>query len=359
MPIRDENPLGVDGKGEAVNQFEWTTALMPLSSGDDLSRDVAEASMTEIMEGRATPAQIAAFIVALRIKGETTEEMTGLVAAMRKASVKVDVGVPVLDIVGTGGDRSGTFNISTTASFIAAGAGAKVAKHGNRSASSQCGSADVLEALGVVLDLEPEATASLVREEGFGFFFARSYHPAMRFAGSVRSELKIPTVFNFLGPLTNPAGAKHSAIGVSDADMASKMIVVLANLGSESAFVFHGEDGLDELTTTGPSIIHRLRNGEITVAEFTPEDFGVPRATMADLQGGGVSENVEILQSILQGEAGPKRDIAVINAAAGIVAAGLAVGFADGVAAAAESIDSGSAASVLKKVVERSQDLAG
>lgn len=342
-----------------MEEFEWTSALVPLSQGQDLSRALAEAAMTEIMLGRATSAQIAAFIVALRIKGESIDEMTGLVAAMREASVKVDVGVPVLDIVGTGGDRSGTFNISTTAAFIAAGAGAKVAKHGNRSASSQCGSADVLEALGVVLDLDPEATATLVRDEGFGFFFARNYHPAMRFAGPVRSELKIPTVFNFLGPLTNPAGAKHSAIGVSDSLMASKMIGVLANLGSVSAFVFHGEDGLDELTTTGPSQIYRLRNNEITQAEFTPEDFGVPRAQMADLQGGGVEENVDILRSILSGQQGPKRDIAVVNAAAGIVAAGLADGFSQGVAVANEAIDSGAAETALTNVVRRSQEFVG
>lgn len=343
---------------KSVEAFDWTSALAPLSQRQDLPRGVAESAMTEIMEGRATSAQIAAFIVALRIKGESIDEMTGLVAAMRAASVKVDVGVPVVDIVGTGGDRSGTFNISTTAAFIAAGAGAKVAKHGNRSASSECGSADVLEALGVVLDLDPEATATLVREENFGFFFARTYHPAMRFAGPVRSELKIPTVFNFLGPLTNPAGAKHSAIGVSDALMASKMIGVLANLGSISAFVFHGEDGLDELTTTGPSQIYRLRNGEITQAEFTPEDFGVPRAQMADLQGGGVDENVTILRSILNGERGPKRDISVVNAAAGIVAADLADGFREGVAMANEAIDSGAAEAVLSNVVRRSQEFA-
>ena len=341
-----------------MNDFEWTDALVPLSQGQDLERGTAELAMTEIMEGRATSAQIAAFIVALRIKGESVEEMTGLVSAMRAASVKVDVGIPVLDIVGTGGDRSGTFNISTTASFIAAGAGARIAKHGNRSASSQCGSADVLEGLGMVLDLDPEDTASLVREEGFGFFFAPTYHPAMRFAGPVRSELKIPTVFNFLGPLTNPAGAKFLAIGVSDSLMASKMIGVLANLGSVSVFVFHGEDGLDELTTTGPSQIYRLRNGEITQSEFTPEDFGVPRATIAEIKGGDVQENVSILRSILAGEKGPKRDIVVVNAAAGLVAAGLADGFTDGVAAAEKAIDTGAAGSVLSKVVSRSQQMA-
>lgn len=342
-----------------MSGFDWSNVLEVLARGDDLPRDVAHAAMSRIMGGSATAAQIAAFIVALRIKGETLEEMTGLVAAMREASVRVDVGVDVVDIVGTGGDRSGTFNISTTAAFVAAGAGAKVAKHGNRSASSQCGSADVLEGLGMRIDLAPETTVAMIVEEGFGFFFARSYHPAMRHAGPVRSELGIPTVFNFLGPLTNPAGARHQAIGVSDPAMAEKMVGVLRNLGSESAFVFYGEDGLDELTTTGPSYIYRLKDGEITHAEWTPEDFGVDRARMEDLLGGDVLTNVAITRSVLSGEAGPKRDIVVVNASAGLVAAGLASGFAEGVAMAKHAIDSGAAAAVLDHVVARSQAAGG
>lgn len=341
-----------------MRDFSWPAVLMPLSRGEALTREAAHAAMSEIMAGSASPAQIAAFIVALRMKGETTEEMTGLVAAMREASVKVDIGAEVVDIVGTGGDRSGTFNVSTTAAFVAAGAGAKVAKHGNRSASSQCGSADVLEGLGVVIDLAPEDTATLVREEGFGFFFARSYHPAMRHAGPVRSELGIPTVFNFLGPLTNPATARHMAIGVSDPAMAANMIGVLRNLGCESAFVFFGEDGLDELTTTGPSYIYRLKDGEITHAEFTPEDFGVARSSPADLLGGDVATNVAITRSVLSGDPGPKADIVVVNASAGLVAAGLADGFVDGVALARQSIESGEAARVLSRVAERSRQMA-
>jgi len=206
--------------------------------------------------------------------------------------------------------------------------------------------------------LPAEATATLVREEGFGFFFARSYHPAMRHAGPVRAELGIPTVFNFLGPLTNPAGAQRYAVGVSDPAMAEKMIGVLANLGAISAFVFYGEDGLDELTTTGPSYIYRLRRGEVTHAEFTPEDFGVGRATLDDLQGGDPATNVGIIRSILGGDPGPRRDIAVINAAAGIVAFGAADGFDEGIKAAADAIDSGAAARVLDNVIRRSQDLA-
>lgn len=341
-----------------MSDFSWPDVLGRLSAGNHLSQAAAGAAMTEIMEGRATPAQTAAFVVALRIKGESLEEMTGLVEAMRAAAIKVDVGDDVVDIVGTGGDRSGTFNISTTAAFIAAGAGARVAKHGNRSASSQCGSADVLESVGVAIDLPGPATASLLRETGFAFFFARTYHPAMRHAGPVRAELGIPTVFNFLGPLTNPAGATRYAVGVSDPLMAEKMIGVLANLGATSAFVFYGEDGLDELTTTGPSFIYRLRDGEITHAEFTPEDFGVDRVTLADIQGGTIEENAAILRSILAGDKGPRRDIAVVNAAAGIVAAGVATGFEDGIHQAEQSIDSGAAQQVLADVVELSQSLA-
>lgn len=327
--------------------------------GGDLTRDEARAAMAEIMGGDATPAQIAAFIVSLRIKGETIDEMTGLVEAMREAAVHVDVGLDVIDVVGTGGDRFGTFNISTTAAFIAAGAGAIVAKHGNRSASSMCGSADVLEGLGMVIDLEPDETVTLLTETGFGFFFAPKYHPAMRHAGPVRKELGIPTVFNFLGPLANPALAKRQSIGVSDARMAERMIGVLAHLGSEYAFVVHGEDGLDEVTTTGPTYIHRLRDGEITHAEFTPEDFGVRRATIDDLLGGTVDVNVSITSEILAGKTGPKRDAALVNAAPAIVVAGLARGFLDAVELANEAIDSGAARQVLDSVVERSHELAG
>lgn len=313
--------------------------------------------MTEVMSGRAETAQIAAFIVALRAKGETVDEMTGLVRAMYDNAVIVDVGVPVVDTAGTGGDRSGTFNISTTAALIAAGAGARVAKHGNRAASSRAGSADVLEALGVPIDLAPEATARLVREAGFGFFFAPRYHPAMRFAGPVRVQLGVPTVFNFLGPLANPARARAQAIGVSDSRMAGVMIGVLQRLGAHHAFVYYGEDGLDELTTTGPSYIYRLRNGEVTHAEFTPEDFGVPRASPGDLLGGDADENAAIVRSILGGDTGPKRDIAVVNAAPAIVAAGLADGFEPAIDLAVQSIDSGAADSVLEQVMALGESL--
>jgi len=334
-----------------MSDISWPTTLNHLISGADLSRDEAYAAMSEIMVGDASEAQIAALLVALRSKGETADEMTGLVDAMVDASVRVDVGEPVVDSVGTGGDQSGTFNISTTAAFIAAGVGVKIAKHGNRAASSKTGSADVLEALGFNLEMEPDDTAAMVREVGFGFFFAPRYHPAMRHAGPVRSSLGIRTVFNFLGPLTNPAGASRLSVGTSDPRMAGLMVDVLRNRGAERAFVFYGEDGLDELTTTGPSFIYRLRDGEVTTAEFTPEDFGVRRATIDDLKGGSVDENAAILRSILDGHPGPKRDISIVNAAPAIVVSGLADGFVEAVELAAEAIDSGDAQAVLERAI--------
>ncbi|MFH1104602.1 MAG: anthranilate phosphoribosyltransferase [Actinomycetota bacterium] len=336
----------------AEPSFSWPAILGPLSAGRDLDEAAAHAAMTEVMSGRAEASQIAAFIIALRAKGETVDEMTGLVRAMYDAAVTVDVGVPVVDTAGTGGDRSGTFNISTTAAFIAAGAGAHVAKHGNRAASSRAGSADVLEALGVPIDLPPESTVRLVREAGFGFFFAPRYHPAMRFAAPVRVQLGVPTVFNFLGPLANPARARHQAIGVSDGRMAGVMIGVLRRLGSEQAFVYYGEDGLDEITTTGPSYIYRLKGGEVTHAEFTPEDFGVARASAAALVGGDAKQNAAILRAVLDGAPGPRRDVAVMNAAPAIVAAGLTEGFEPAIDLAAGAIDSGAAAAVLDRVIE-------
>ncbi|MBU1866725.1 MAG: anthranilate phosphoribosyltransferase, partial [Actinobacteria bacterium] len=307
--------------------YPWASVLSRLMAGTDLSAPEARSAMAEIMGGRSTPAQTAAFIVALRVKGESVEEMTGLVEAMYDSAETVDIGEPVVDIVGTGGDGSGTFNISTTAAFIAAGAGAKVAKHGNRAASSLSGSADVLEALGLRLDLPPAVTVQMVREAGFGFFFAPRYHPAMRHAVPIRRELGVPTVFNVLGPLANPARAPRMAIGVGDARMAERMIGVLAALGREVAFVYYGEDGLDELTTAGTSFIYRLKDGVVTHAEFTPGDFGVGVADRSELLGGDAVANAAITGAILDGEPGPKRDIALVNALPGMVAAGLAEGF--------------------------------
>jgi anthranilate phosphoribosyltransferase len=334
-----------------MSEFAWPPVLDRLLGGHSISRAEAHDAMAEVMGGRATPAQIAAFIVAIRAKGESADEMTGMVEAMLDAAVTVDVGEPVVDTAGTGGDRSGTFNISTTSAFIAAGAGAKIAKHGNRAASSKTGSADVLEELGLRLDVDPDVTVRMVREIGFGFFFAPAYHPAMRHAGPVRRELGVRTVFNFLGPLANPARAKRQALGVSDAAMAERMVRVLQNLGAEMAFVYYGEDGLDELTTTGPSFIYRLKGGEITHAEFTPEDFGVPRATLADLAGGDAAENAAITLAVLNGERGPHRDISLVNASPAVVAAGLADGFTEAMQLAAQAVDSGDALGVLQRAI--------
>jgi anthranilate phosphoribosyltransferase len=341
-----------------MSDFPWPAALNPLMMGTDLTRQQAHTAMVEIMSGDASEAQIAAFIVALRAKGETAEEMTGLVDAMYEAAVTVEVSEPVVDVVGTGGDQAGTFNISTTAAFVVAGAGAKVAKHGNRAASSKTGSADLLEALGFNLQLPPAATVQMISETGFGFFFAPHYHPAMRFAAPVRRQLGVRTVFNFLGPLCNPAGARRMSVGTSDPRMASLMIEVLKNRGAALAFVFYGEDGLDELTTTAPSYIYRLRDGAITHAEWTPEDFGVPRARIEDLRGGDAADNLAITRAVLEGEAGPKRDIVLVNAAPGIVAAGLADGFTEAMALAARSIDSGAAGGVLERAASLSSELA-
>ena len=244
--------------------MNWSEILGKLTAGENLSRAETRAALDDIMSGRATAAQTSAFLVSLRIKGETTEEMAGLVETMRSAGIRVSIGEPVVDTAGTGGDRSGTFNISTTAALIAAGAGAKVAKHGNRSASSKCGSADVLEALGVGIELDPEHTAEMVTEAGFGFFFAPRYHPAMKHVVPIRQQLGIPTVFNFLGPLTNPAGATRQLIGVYDRRMAERMIGVLSRLGTERALVVHADDGLDEVSVSGPTPGFQLVGTSIT-----------------------------------------------------------------------------------------------
>ena len=320
--------------------MDWAEILGKLTGGADLSRSEARGALDDIMSGRATAAQTSAFLVALRIKGETTEEMAGLVETMRAVGVRVSIGEPVVDTAGTGGDRSGTFNISTTAALIAAGAGAKVAKHGNRSASSKCGSADVLEALGVGIELDPEHTAGMVREAGFGFFFAPRYHPAMRYVVPIRQQLGIPTV---------------QLIGVYDSRMAERMIGVLSRLGTEQALVIHADDGLDEISVSGPTRGFHLADGEVTPVVFTPGDFGMDPADVSELTGGDAETNAVILRSVLAGETGPRRDAAVANAAATLMVAGLAETPAEGAGMAARSIDSGAAAAVLDKVIELSR----
>ncbi len=338
-----------------MSGFDWSTTLGSLISGESLTREAARDAMGEVMAGRATDGQIASMVTALRVKGESSDEITGMAEAMLGAAHIVDAGDDVVDLVGTGGDGSGTFNISTTAAFIAAGAGVRIAKHGNRAASSATGSADLLEHLGIDLEMAPERTVEMIRQVGFGFFFAPRYHPAMRHVASVRRELGVRTIFNVLGPLCNPGRARRYALGVADPVLAPKMIEVLRNTGAIAAFVVHGEDGLDELTTTGPSRIYRLLDGEITLAEFTPEDFSVRRAKLEDLRGGDAATNAAITRRILDGETGPRRDVAVVNAAPAIVAAGLAHGFSAAMELGSESIDSGAAAAVLETAVRFSK----
>jgi len=335
--------------------FSWPDVLGPIIAGEDLSRTQSAAAMSEIMAGRATPAQTAAYLAALATKGESADEMAGMVDSMMDAAVTVEID-DVVDIVGTGGDGFGTFNISTTAAFIAAGAGVRVAKHGNRAASSKTGSADLLEAAGFDLELDPSAVTEMIEETGFGFFFAPKYHPAMRHAGPVRREMGVRTVFNFLGPLCNPASARMS-VGTSDLRMARLMMDVLKARGVDRGFVVYGEEGLDEISTAGPSRIFRLRDGEVTEAEFTPEDFGVTRASVEDLQGGDGARNLEITNAVLDGETGPHRDAAVVNASPALVLAGIAHGFVEGVAIAAEAIDSGAAADAFQRSLTMSQQL--
>jgi len=339
-----------------MERFSWALVLGPLVNGSDIDRSDAAAAVSEIMSGRATDAQIGAFLAALRTKGESAEEIAGMVDAMMDAAVPVSIDGVVVDVVGTGGDGFGTFNISTTAAFVAAGAGVRVAKHGNRAASSSTGSADVLEAFGFDLELGPEQVVAMIAETGFGFFFAPRFHPAMRHVGSVRRELGIRTVFNFLGPLCNPANARMS-IGTSDLGMARLMIEVLEARGVDRAFVVHGIDGLDEVSTTAPTRIFRLVDGEVTDAEFTPEDFGVSRATIDDLVGGDVEENMRITRNVLGGEQGPHRDVSLVNAAPAIVLAELAEGFLEAMQLAEESIDSGAALGALNSSIEFSKSL--
>ena len=335
----------------------WPGVLGPLTSGTDLSAGQAAAAMSEILEGAATSAQIAAFIVALRMKGETVDELNGLVDAMLDLAVQVPLAEPdlAIDIVGTGGDRAHTINVSTIAALVVAGAGARVCKHGNRAASSKCGAADVLEALGVAIDLGAEGVGRCVDEAGMGFCFAPRFHPAMRHAGPPRRELGVPTVFNFLGPMTNPGRVRRHVIGLADGSMAKRMLRVLADHGTRRALVVHGDDGLDELTTTSTSTVHELRDGEVTTTKVDPATLGFATARREELTGGDATQNAALAQVVLAGQRGPQRDIVVLNAAAGLVVADLATDLAEGVDLAGTVIDDGRAAAALGRLVEVSQ----
>lgn len=331
-------------------------AIASVIDRQDLSREEAAEVLGLIMSGECTPAQIAGILVALRMKGETVEEITGFATTMRKFATKVTTAKsPLVDTCGTGGDASGSFNISTTSAFVVAGAGLSVAKHGNRSASSQCGSADVLEALGANIELSADQVGTCIDEVGIGFLFARSLHSAMKHVGAPRMELKTRTIFNLLGPLTNPAGADRQVIGVFDAGRVEDLADVLTNLGTEHAFVVAGLDGLDELTLDGPSRVAESKGGEVTTYEITPDEVGLKQSTKDALKGGDAELNAKILRAVLIGEAGPRRDIVVFNAAAALIAGGIATDWKSGVALAQASIDSGNANSALDEFVAFTQ----
>jgi anthranilate phosphoribosyltransferase len=326
-------------------------AIERLVTGRDLTEVEAEQVMAAIMEGQATPAQIGAFLAALRLKGETPAEVTGFARAMRSKAQKVDSKHPVLaDIVGTGGDGRGTFNISTAAALVAAACGLPVAKHGNRSVSSRCGSADVLESLGVPVGLPPSAAARCLDATGFAFLFAPVFHPAMRHAAQPRKELGMRTVFNLLGPLCNPAGAPVQVIGVYEPRLVEMVAQVLMRLGSRRAFVVHGSDGLDEVTITGKSLVAELKDGEVTSYEFDPRELGIAYARPEELKGGDAATNAAIILSVLRGESGPRRVVVELNAAFALVAGGMARDLREGMAMAAEALDSGRALAKLQEV---------
>ena len=332
-------------------------AIESVVAGESLSMDDAAQAMNEIMSDEATPAQFGAFVTGLRIKGETAEEVAGMARVMRDKSLHVSVGGSLVDTCGTGGDASGTFNISTTAGFVVAGAGVKVAKHGNRAMSGACGSADVLEALGVRIDLGPEGVGRCLEEVGYGFMFAQKFHPSMRFAAGPRREIGIRTVFNILGPLTNPAGAQAQLIGVADPGVGERMAEVLGRLGSSHALVVHGADGLDEITLGDTTQVWELKSGAVSSYTVTPEELGLGRVKREDLKVGGAEESAARLREVLQGAAGPARDVVLANAAGALVAADVATTLKDGIGIAAESIDSGAARQKLDALVELSQKL--
>jgi anthranilate phosphoribosyltransferase len=330
-------------------------AIAKLVRCESLTEGEAASAFEEIMRGDATPVQIAGFLVALRMKGETVDEITGFASTARAIATPIEIDGALLDTCGTGGDGLATFNISTLSAIVAAACGAKVAKHGNRAASSMCGSADVLEQLGVKIDLGPEGVARCIDEAGIGFLFAPVFHPSFRFAGVPRRELGLRTVFNVLGPLCNPAGAKYQALGVADASMAGKMADVLLRLGVERAIVFHAGDGMDELSVSSPSVVIEI-DGTRKEYELDPAELGLARAPVDTMRGGGPEENARIARQVLQGEKGPRRDVVLLNAAAALRAAGLAGSWKDGLGIAAEAIDSGRAGDVLQRWAKISQE---
>ncbi|HEY4707516.1 MAG TPA: anthranilate phosphoribosyltransferase [Thermodesulfobacteriota bacterium] len=327
-------------------------AISKIVKGVDLTEEESSSVMNEVMTGGASPAQIGALLVAWRMKGETVEEITGSARVMREKATRVEAPADVIDTCGTGGDASMTFNISTAAAFVSSAAGAPVAKHGNRSVSSRSGSADVLRALGVNIEAEVSRVEQCIREAGIGFLFAPMLHGAMKYAAPVRREIGIRSIFNILGPLTNPAGSKRQVIGVYDPALTDVLAKVLYKLGSTHAFVVRGEDGLDEITLTTETRVTELKDSSIRTYHLKPEDLGFDRCAPEDLKGGGPDENAEIILGILNGRKGPARDIVIINAAAAITAGGISKSIEEGVAAARGAIDSGEALNKLERLKE-------
>ena len=332
-------------------------AIETVVSGRSLSTEAASTAIEQIMTGEATPAQFGALVTALRMKGETVDEIVGMARVMREKSLHVEVEGVVVDTAGTGGDNSGSFNISTTAALVAAGAGAKVAKHGNRAMSGSTGSADVLEALGVNIALSPESVARCIAEVGFGFMFAQGFHPSMRFAAGPRREIGIRTVFNILGPLTNPAGADRQVIGVADPSLARRMAEALGRLSSHKALIVHGTDGIDELSISAPTSVWSLEDGVVTESQVSPEQLGLQRAALESIQIDSPESSAAMARGVLSGEYGPARDVVLMNASAALVAADVASDLVEGVELAARSIDHGNALSRLDELVELSQAL--
>jgi anthranilate phosphoribosyltransferase len=338
--------------------------------GEDLTEDEMATAMDEIMTGSATEAQIGAFITALRLKGETVDEITGAARTMRAKATQININnhavnidrdeiniedETILDVVGTGGDGTRTFNVSTTTAFVAAGGGIKVAKHGNRAVSSLCGSADVLESLNVNLDLTSSDVENCINEIGIGFLYAPLFHGAMKYAAGPRKEIGIRSIFNLLGPVTNPAGASAQVLGVYDENLTDKIALVLKRLGTKEAFVVCGEGTYDEISICGPTKVSHLKNDKVNTFQITPEDYGLKRADCEDIVGGNAAENADITRSILNGDQGPKRDMVLLNAAAAFAASGLCDNFGDGIQIAAGAIDSGKARQKLEQLIEFTQ----
>lgn len=341
----------------------WPEVLTALLRGEDLDEPTAHAVMSELMSGEAEASHIAGLLIALRAKGESAAEIAGFVRGMLEAAepLEIEPGLRsrLVDTCGTGGDGAGTFNISTVAALVVAAAGVPVAKHGNRAASGTCGSADLLEAWGVAIELPPAQVARCLDELGIGFLYARSFHPAMRHVAPVRLHLGIRTAFNLLGPLSNPADAPHQIVGVADAAIAEQMAAALARLGKRHAFVFRGRDGLDELTVTGPSDVWEVVDGRVVSSVVDPAELGLAAATLDDLRGGSVADNVAIADAVLAGERGPRRDVVALNAAAALVSAGAARDLAEGLELAGQVLDDGRALALRDRWILRSRELAG